>query len=235
MSMDRRRLLASVAAACCALPTHAEDNPVFDVQKQTGARRPKGWVTRRATFANHAAGDAGAVVFAGDSITHTWINVAQYFPQYKVANRGISGDTTLGLMDRLDEDVVQLSPRALVLLIGTNDLGAGAAPEAVATNIATIVDYVRQHNPGCLVVLCRIMPRGAVPGHFPEKIRVLNAKIDALARRRKNVTLCDTWSIFADASGQPSRSEFPDMLHPNEIAHAKWAIALKRIFAAHKL
>ena len=61
------------------------------------------------------------------------------FPGVKVANRGISGDTTRGVLIRLQEDVLALNPTAVVLLIGTNDLEEGAAPDVIAGNLKLIL------------------------------------------------------------------------------------------------
>jgi lysophospholipase L1-like esterase len=79
------------------------------------------------------------------------------------------------------------------------------------------------------------MPRGAVPGRFPEKIVKLNQLIDALAKDEVQITLCDTWSIFANEQGVARPEEFPDLLHPNAAGYAKWATALNPIFAKLKL
>jgi len=65
--------------------------------------------------------DRHAVVFLGDSITEAWPDLAHAFPDIKVANRGISGDTTRGVLARLQGDVLTLEPAGIVLLIGTND------------------------------------------------------------------------------------------------------------------
>ncbi len=68
----------------------------------------------------------------GDSITQDWgDHLGLYFPGFKVANRGISGDTTRGVLVRI-ADVVSPDPRAVVILAGTNDLEEGAHPETVA-------------------------------------------------------------------------------------------------------
>jgi hypothetical protein len=79
------------------------------------------WNTRRASWFHSLEKDQGAVVFLGDSITQGWRNLPNEFPGLKVANRGISGDTTRGMLIRLDEDVLALNPRAVVMLMGTND------------------------------------------------------------------------------------------------------------------
>ena len=88
------------------------------------------WRERRSAWARQVDQDQHAVVFLGDSITQGWGGgLGAAFPGIKVANRGISGDTTRGVLLRLQEDVLVLNPAAVVLLIGTNDLEEGATPE----------------------------------------------------------------------------------------------------------
>jgi hypothetical protein len=94
------------------------------------------WRERRAAWAGQREQDRGAVVFLGDSITQQWgSGLDAAFPGIEVANRGISGDTTRGVLIRLRDDVLVLDPQAIVLLIGTNDLEEGATPEMVASNL----------------------------------------------------------------------------------------------------
>jgi len=193
------------------------------------------WMQRRSDFAHNKDNDRGAVVFFGDSITQGWGTLAQDFSNLKVANRGISGDTSRGLRYRLKEDVLELHPRAVSLLIGTNDLSLGGEPEQVIENIKAIVAELQKQNPNVAIVLNRVMPRGPVPGKFPEKIQKLNALIDGLAAADKRLAICDTWSIFDDGKGVCKKEEFPDMLHPNKEGYAKWKAALGEVFARLKL
>ena len=192
---------------------------------------PGGWNQRRDGFWKDRKKDQNAVVFFGDSITEGWGSLAHDFKKLKVANRGISGDTSRGLLFRLQEDVLDLHPRAVSMLIGTNDLGIGSSPADVASNIKEILDAIAKLKPAPPVVVCHVMPRGAMPGLFPEKIKELNTLIDALVKDRKAVAICDTWTIFAQPDGACRADEFPDMLHPNAAGYAKWTAALTPVLA----
>src|SRR4051812_50114184 len=90
----------------------------------TGPIRVHPWMRdNRAWFWSQRAAAQGSVVFVGDSLTGNWKAEAMKaaFPGMRIANRGIGGDVSRGGLFRLREDVLDLKPRAMVLLIGTND------------------------------------------------------------------------------------------------------------------
>ena len=117
------------------------------------------WTKRRSHWATQREQDHGAVVFLGDSITQGWGKLlSESFAGMKVANRGISGDTSRGVLIRLREDVVSLEPAAVVILIGTNDLEEGATPEVIAGNVGLILAELKQHDPKLPIVLCDVFP-----------------------------------------------------------------------------
>lgn len=131
------------------------------------------WQQRRSAWAADVQKDQGALVFLGDSITQGWWDVGSLFPGVKIANRGISGDTTRGVLIRLQEDVLSVNPRGVVLLVGTNDLEEWASPEMIAANMKLILDALKQHNAAMPVVLCQVMPASLTmrrPAHQIKKI-----------------------------------------------------------------
>jgi lysophospholipase L1-like esterase len=189
------------------------------------------WAERHAAWQRNTNNEKGAVAFLGDSITQGWHSLANAFPNMKVVNRGIGGDTTRGVLYRLNADVLDLKPKAVVLLIGTNDIGLGANPEDVADNIKAILLELKRSNPHMPVIVCKVMPRSDRNLHAADKIKKLNALVEAFVKSQPNFVECDTWSIYADANGDCSKDVFPDLLHPNAAGYCKWAAALKPIFA----
>jgi len=187
------------------------------------------WVERRTAWAAQVQQDQGALVFLGDSITQGWGDVGSSFPGIKVANRGISGDTTRGVLIRLDEDVLSLNPAGVILLIGTNDLEEKAEPEVAAANMKLIIAALRKHNPAMPVVLCLVFPSSAAKSRPSVKIRQMNALYREVVADDPQVTVLDTWSLFADVHGDAKEAEMPDLLHPNIIGYARWAEALRPI------
>ena len=194
------------------------------------------WKGRRSEWDQAKAADQGAVVFFGDSITQGWGSLAKDFPNLKVANRGISGDTTRGLLARIQGDVLDVHPRAVSMLIGTNDLDQGGTPEVIAENMKAIVAALHRADPKMPIVLNKVMPRGPKKErNFVELIPKLNALCEAAFKDDPLVTFHDTYALFLNSEQSVNKDEFPDLLHPNGVGYAKWTGALQPIFEKLKL
>jgi len=193
------------------------------------------WRERRSKWARERDQDRGAVVFLGDSITQSWESLPAAFPGVKIANRGISGDTTRGVLLRLRDDVLVLNPAAVVLLIGTNDLEEGAAPATIGSNLKLILAGLESHNPRMPIVLCQVFPSSASKKRSADQISAVNALYLAAVKNDRQVIPLDTWNLFADAQGNAPASEFPDLLHPNDAGYARWAAALRPVLATLRL
>ena len=187
------------------------------------------WSERRTAWAGRVEQDQKSLVFLGDSITQGWGDVGSSFPGIKTANRGISGDTTRGVLIRLQEDVLALNPRGIVLLIGTNDIEEQAEPEVIAENLKLIIAALKQHDANMPVVLCRVMPSSPEKKRPADKIRKLNQLYAEAMQDEPQVTTLDTWALFANTQGDSDLVEFPDLLHPNTRGYGKWAKALRPI------
>lgn len=190
------------------------------------------WSERRITWAQRVEQDRNAVVFLGDSITQGWgDDMGGSFPGVKVANRGISGDTTRGVLIRLEQDVLALQPGAVVLLIGTNDLEEQADPETIAANLKLILAKLKAYNPKMPIVLCQVFPSSETKKRPADKIKKLNQLYAAAVKGDAQITFIETWTLFANAQGDAKPEEFPDVLHPNQIGYAKWTAALRPVLA----
>lgn len=190
------------------------------------------WQSRRRDWLQVVERDQGSVVFVGDSITQGWGDDFQKsFPGMKAANRGISGDTTRGMLIRLEQDVLSLNPAAVVMLMGTNDLEEKAEPEVIAGNVRLILQALHKHNPRMPVVLCLMFPSSETMKRPADSIRKINDLYVRAVRGDAQVTVLDTWTLFADASGNARPEDMPDLLHLNEAAYKKWAGALRPVLA----
>ncbi len=190
------------------------------------------WLGRRSQWIKRVEEDQGAVVFLGDSITEGWgDDFKQSFGKLKVANRGISGDTTRGMLLRLDRDVLSLNPAAVVMLMGTNDLEEGAEPQTIADNVRLIVDRLKEHNAKMPIVICQVLPSSSSKSRSADKIKQINQLTAAAVAGDLQITVLDTWTLFANADGDASPEEFPDLLHLNDLGYQKWASAVRPILA----
>jgi len=190
------------------------------------------WAQKRSGWAQRVEADQKALVFLGDSITQGWgDNVGGSFPGVKVANRGISGDTTRGVLIRLQEDVLALNPAGIVLLIGTNDLEEGADPETIAANLKLILAEIKKQSEKRPVVLCQVFPSSATKKRPADKIKKVNELYAAVVKGDPQITFIETWPLFANTEGDAKKEEFPDLLHPNKEGYEKWAAAIRPILA----
>jgi lysophospholipase L1-like esterase len=192
------------------------------------------WEKKRTGWAKQVKQDQGALVFLGDSITQGWgDNFRGHFKGVKVANRGISGDTTRGVLIRLQEDVLSLNPKGVVILIGTNDLEEKATPEVISGNLKLIISALKKHNAKMPIILCNTFPSSATKRRPADQIKKINQLYFAAVKGDAQITVLDTWLLFADAKGDAKKPEFPDLLHPNQIGYDKWAASLRPLLATH--
>lgn len=192
---------------------------------------------RRTLFAQRRAEDQDGIVFVGDSITEGWHTLEQDFAglSVKVVNRGIGGDTTPTLLYRLQDDVLDLHPRALVVLIGTNDLGEHTSPAAIADNLRVFHQRIRAVYPQIPIAWCLVMPRKA-DDTYPKRIHKLNALIAKIAASDPGVTICDTFTPLALPDGSSTPEDFnPDHLHINPAGYAVWRTVLYPVLSGWNL
>jgi len=165
------------------------------------------------------------VVFLGDSITDGW-KLDQYFPGKGYINRGISGQTTPQMLIRFRPDVINLKPKVVVILAGTNDLAGNTGPttvEAIQGNVMSIVELARANHIN--VVLSSVMPvndyeiRDGKPviqtvRRPPAKILELNAWMKKYAADN-GLGYLDYFSAMVDDKGFFKADITYDGLHPN--------------------
>jgi lysophospholipase L1-like esterase len=157
------------------------------------------------------------VVFLGDSITEggLW---EELFPGVRTRNRGIGGDTSDGVLRRL-EQVTRAGPSKVFLLIGTNDLFRGAAEAEVVSNIEEILDRLKQESPDTEVYLQSVLPRAP---SYRASVEALNARLAEVAGER-GAAWVDLYSSFLDPETGGIRAELSnDELHLLGPGYALW-------------
>lgn len=174
-----------------------------------------------------------AIVMLGDSITDlgAW---NEYFPGTAILNRGISGDTTVGVNARLDE-VTARKPRAIFLMIGTNDIFFGAEPSVAARRLGAILSRLKSDLPQTKVFVQSAIPtrRGppfqALPGDgllSNDRIRSYNEQAQHEAKI-SGAEWLDIGVLLRGKDGALAENLTYDGIHLNAAGYAVWAKAIR--------
>lgn len=180
------------------------------------------------------------LLFMGDSITDFWRNTDgpfagkpvfdKYFGQWKVANFGIAGDTTQGVLYRLQNGEGQgFKPKAVMLMIGTNNTGGNSAAE-IAEGIGAVVLELKKDFPEAKILLLAIFPRARPEDAVRTKIREINEKISKL-HDGERVHYLDIGDKFLDEQKRIPNDVMSDLLHPGAKGYEIWAEAVKEPLA----
>jgi len=174
------------------------------------------------------------LLFHGDSITDWWVQgdankavFEKYFGKYKTANFAIAGDTTQGVLWGLKNGEGQgFQPKAVMLMIGTNNTGTSSAPE-IAEGVGAVVMEMRKDFPNAKILLLAIFPRGIPGDSVRDKIADVNKIISKLDDKR-HVFYMDIGAKFLDEKGVFLADSFrPDNLHPQAKGYDIWGSAVK--------
>ena len=167
----------------------------------------------------------GDIIIMGDSITDgaEW---DELFDNKHVKNRGISGDITAGIINRLDE-VTGRQPAKIFLLIGTNDLARGISPDSVVRNIVLIADCVHQKSPATRLFIQSILPVNAVYKKFTTHTDKAQPISEVNLRLRQNseehhYTYINIHDAFCDADGKMNVRLTNDGLHLKGEGYLLW-------------
>jgi beta-glucosidase len=180
-----------------------------------------------------AAGTPPQVVFIGDSITQGWEKDGakvwqRHFAPLNGLALGFGGDRTENALWRLQHGEIDgIAPKAVVLMIGTNNTGHRAeAPETTAAGIKRLLDEIRQRLPQAQVLLLAVFPRGEKPDDYLRRLNEdVNQRIAGLADG-KNVHFLNINAALLNADGTLSKDVMPDLLHPNERGYEIWQRAM---------
>tara|TARA_B100000212_G_C27337605_1_gene517578 strand:- start:604 stop:1332 length:729 start_codon:yes stop_codon:yes gene_type:complete len=162
----------------------------------------------------------GRIVFIGNSITQGWKNfMPEMFDNQTFINRGISGQTSTEMLVRFRTDVINLKPKVVVILAGTNDIAGNTlfrGLEIVAGNISSMAELASQNN--IKVILCSVLPAADFPwrkGKNPDiKIPLLNRLIKDYAQK-KGFYYLDYYNLMNDGNNGLKKDYGNDGVHPN--------------------
>jgi lysophospholipase L1-like esterase len=172
------------------------------------------------------------IVFIGDSITEFWErHDSIFFSQNKYINRGISSQTSSQILERFQNDVIDLEPKWVIILAGINDIAENNGPisiEDIMNNIVSMVEKALKNN--IEVVLCSILPASNFywnPKIKPiEKIKQLNILIEAYCLTEK-IKFVDYYTPMVDEYFGLDKKFTDDGVHPNLNGYLKMKTILE--------
>lgn len=231
-----KKFLALLLPAFIAFTTVAQEtaaasakNPAVIPATRTN---PTNWMARHEGFVKQAKAGGIDVLFMGDSITDRWRSVGKnvwnkvYAPLH-AANFGIGGDRTQHVLWRIENGELDgISPKVIVLMIGTNNSGSDSADQ-IAEGVEKIVAVTREKCPKSKILLLAIFPRNR-PAQRPEQVEKIHQVNERIAKLDdgKMITFLDINKAFLGSDGQLHSDIMPDFLHPNEHGYQLWADAM---------
>ena len=171
------------------------------------------------------------IIMLGNSITNC-ANWEELFPDKRIKNRGISGDITLGVLDRMDE-IVKRKPKKIFILIGINDISLGIDKSVILTNYQGIISKIKKSSPKTTVYIQSILPTNDEFDTFKKHqgkmdiIKKVNIELEKLAKDNKVVFL-NIFPEFLDEKGKMSKQYTNDGLHLLGEGYLLWASLIKK-------
>ena len=148
-------------------------------------------------------------------------------PEWEVLNRGVNGERSDEIAARLARDVIGLSPAAVVIIAGVNDVYQGRAAEHVTAELRTMYD--RAAHAGIRVVAGTIVPYNTATAGQNERMHHINAWIQRQVHADPAVALVDTRAAVAPAGNPDRLAESPDGLHPSPRGYRLMAEAISPV------
>jgi lysophospholipase L1-like esterase len=178
------------------------------------------------------------LIFVGDSITERWETTGQrvwqkYYADRNALNLGVGADCTQQVLWRLENgNLEQIRPRAVVLMIGTNNLGVcGNSPQEVIAGIAAIVAKLQEKLPRVKILLLDILPRGQDASELHAEILRVNDSLQDM-QDGVEVVYLPIGRFFLTPEGTISPSIMPDFLHLSPAGYEIWAARMEASLAA---
>lgn len=191
---------------------------------------PEGYERKSAQFRAQKP-SAGKILFLGNSITEGG-NWKRLLKDSSVVNRGISGDVTFGVLNRLDE-VVRHKPSKLFLLIGVNDLSRNTPNAIIIQNIFAIIGRIHSESPKTAIYVQSILPVNPLHKNFPSRfnkqkdIEEINGQLAKYSEALK-YTYVNLFNQFLDNKFQLDLKFTYDGLHLNAAGYTNWVNYLKK-------
>ncbi|UOE51387.1 GDSL-type esterase/lipase family protein [Mucilaginibacter sp. SMC90] len=172
--------------------------------------------------------DSNSIVFIGDSHTQNF-EVAEYFNNIDLKNRGVILDGAASVLERLDY-IVNKHPKKIFIQIGINDLLSGVQPKAIAEYINSMVGLIKKASPQTSIFIQSVFPTNwnRYKDHKPvfDDIRGLNKQLEILSHKN-NSTYINLFTLLVKGNGLNPKYDCGDSLHLNGQGYQVWRDAIK--------
>ena len=224
------KLKRTFLSALCALLLGFQAQAQTTAAKWDSTYRPAAYELKVAQFKSYpnAAND---IVFLGNSITAN-TDWAELLGMANVKNRGISGDITFGVLERLDE-VIEGKPAKVFILIGINDISRNIPDHVITANHRKMVARIKAGSPKTKIYFQTLMPVNNTFDKFKnhynkdEHIAAVNQGIKDLAKKEK-IEVIDLHPHFLDSDKRLVKEYTHDGLHLTVAGYQKWTDVLKK-------
>jgi lysophospholipase L1-like esterase len=218
------RLIATVGVVAGSIPACAAESDTV-----VPAPGDKAWMELHRRFVREASKGGVDLLFLGDSITQMWNNNdtwQRYYGSRKAANFGSGGDGTQQVLWRIrNGELVGITPKVVVLMVGTNNISS-STPAEIAQGIAAIVKELRRRLPLTKVLLLAIFPRDQKLSSRRDRLRSVNERIAKLDDGT-HVRFLDIEKAFLEEDDTISPAIMPDFLHLSLRGYRIWAEAME--------
>ncbi len=207
----------------CFFQLHAQ------TEKWDSSFRPNNYALRVQQFEAFPNANTD-IVFVGNSIM-AGVDWMELLGNSRLRNRGISGDITFGILQRLHEITVG-KPAKIFILIGINDISRNIPDSFILSNYATIIKRIKKESPNTKIYFHTLMPVNneftQFKNHYNKDQHILfvNAELKRLAAKEK-ITLIDLYPHFLNADKKLDKKYTVDGLHLNAEGYKLWAKVLK--------
>jgi lysophospholipase L1-like esterase len=211
--------------------TQDRDWPIYD------------WARRHAAVSALVKEHKPALIFLGDSITQMFGGEPhgrgqpgqevweKYYGKRNTANLGFGYDYVENTLWRLQHGELDgAAAKAVVVLIGTNNIGKNT-PEEIADGVSAICAEVHRQQPAARIVLLGVFPRGHLPDATRAKIEAINKLLASFEGSKEAVTFLDIGAKFLEPDGSISKETMGDYLHPTAKGFEIWARELEPLLS----
>lgn len=223
-----RRLFITSSVAMAMLAPAAFGDSTTDPKP----REQQAWHDRHNSFNERVAQGNVDLLMIGDSITHGWEvpgkeSWEKHYAKRNAVNLGIGGDRTEHVLWRLQNgNIAGISPKAAVIMIGTNNSGDNTAEE-IADGVRAIVGYLREQLPEMKILLLAIFPRDVEPGTEKREKIAKASELYSDVADGEMVHYLDIGNLFLDKDGILAKEIMPDALHPNAKGYEIWSAGIE--------